>query len=178
MNPTTHISPRQASLREATASAVQAVVFKLGNELYALPAAEVREVVRMQPITPLPKAPAFLVGVIDLRGRVVPVMDLRKQFERPAGATTDRARILIARLPSATRRRGWVGLIVDGVEEVASIPHATIQPPPEFVTSQLRENYLAGIARVGSNLVLLLNAQGLLTPEHIQQLELNLWLKS
>lgn len=158
--------------------ALQVVVFKLRDELYALPVGDVREVVRLQEITPLPKAPAFLLGVISLRGRIVPVMDLRKQFDRPADQPTERVRILITRLPSSMSTRSWVGLIVDGVEEVASIPPEAVEPAPEFLANQLGQDYLAGIARRGTKLVVLLNTAGILSPDQIQQLEQNLWQKS
>ncbi len=157
---------------------LQVVVFRLRNEFYALPVGDVREVVRIPEITPLPRAPAFLRGVTNLRGRVVPVIDLRKQLDRPGEQPSQPARVLIARLPSSMTRRGWVGLIVDSVEGVERIPAAAIQPAPELVTSQLGQDYLAGLAQLGDKLVVVLNAAGLLSPEQIEHMELSQWQKS
>ena len=139
----------------ATQSApMQVVVFTLGNETYALPVGQVREVLRPQPITPLPTAPPFVPGMIQLRGRMIAVVDLRRRFELPSVSAEgeQKSRIVIVRLP-----RSFVGLIVDGVQEVLTLPAGAIQPVPEAVPIALGREYLLGVARVEPKVMVLLD---------------------
>lgn len=150
-----------------------AVVFHLNAKAYALPVAQVREVIRVQEITPLPKSPAFVEGVISLRGRVLAVIDLRRQFGLPRAEHTQQTRILILRLATSL-----VGLIVDSVEEVLNIPADAIQQAPAVVTTQLSAQYFKGIARIGAKLVVLLDPTAILSNTEAQQLEDGSWRKS
>ena len=141
------------------------VVFTLANESFALPVVQVREILRLQEMTPLPKAPAFMAGVINLRGRVLAVIDLRKRFELEPASRSDEARIVIVRLPKAL-----VGLIVDSVEEVLALPREAIQATPEVSSAHVGRQCLSGIAQVGTRLVLLLNTTAVFSEEEAEQL--------
>ena len=141
------------------------VVFTLANECFALPVVQVREILRLQEMTPLPKAPAFMAGVINLRGRVLAVIDLRKRFELEPASRSDEARIVIVRLPKAL-----VGFIVDSVEEVLDLPREAIQVAPEVSSAHIGRRYLSGIAQVETRLVLLLNATAVFSEEEAEQL--------
>jgi len=133
----------------------QIVVFELGDERYGLDIAAVYEIIRHQPITAVPQAPAFVEGVINLRGRIIPVVDLRDRFGMAAGALTRASRIVVAEA-AGTR----VGLVVDGVSEVLMVPADAIEPTPE-VAAGVDAAYLRGIAKLGERLIILLALDGL-----------------
>jgi purine-binding chemotaxis protein CheW len=133
----------------------QIVVFELGDERYGLDIAAVYEIIRHQPITAVPQAPAFVEGVINLRGRIIPVVDLRDRFGMATGELTRASRIVVAEA-AGTR----VGLVVDGVSEVLMVPADAIEPTPE-VAAGVDAAYLRGIAKLGERLIILLELDGL-----------------
>jgi purine-binding chemotaxis protein CheW len=134
---------------------LQIVVCELGDEHYGLDIARVFEIIRHQPITAVPRAPSFVKGVINLRGRIIPVVDLRARFGMPEVEPTKETRIVVAESPS-TR----VGLIVDSVSEVLLVPTDAVEPTPA-VAGGADAEYLRGIAKLGGRLVLLLELDGL-----------------
>jgi purine-binding chemotaxis protein CheW len=138
---------------------LQIVVCELADEHYGLDIAKVFEIIRHQPITPVPRAPTFVKGVINLRGRIIPVVDLRARFGMPEVEPTKETRIVVAESPS-TR----VGLIVDGVSEVLHVPADAIEQTPAVAAGADAE-YLRGIAKLGGRLVLLLELDGLFGAE-------------
>lgn len=139
----------------AQASELQIVVFELGEERYGLDIATVYEIIRHQPITAVPQAPAFVEGVINLRGRIIPVVDLRDRFGMATGELTKASRIVVAEA-AGTR----VGLIVDGVSEVLMVPADAVEATPE-VAAGAEAAYLRGIAKLGERLIILLALDGL-----------------
>ncbi len=158
--PTAPAAPTGASAAAAGratthSSELQIVVFELGEERYGLDIAAVYEIIRHQPITAVPQAPAFVEGVINLRGRIIPVVDLRERFGLAAGDLTKAARIVVAEA-AGTR----VGLVVDGVSEVLMVPADAIEPTPE-VAAGVDAAYLRGIAKLGERLIILLDLDGL-----------------
>lgn len=132
------------------------VIFKLGEEYYALDIQAVQEIVRMQTITSIPGADFWVEGITNLRGRVVPVIDLRKRCGVPAGEYTSETRIVV--VSSAT---GMVGLIVDAVSEVMRIPADQVEPPSAIVTVP-ENSYLRGVAKLEDRLVSLVDLDGVL----------------
>jgi purine-binding chemotaxis protein CheW len=133
----------------------QIVVFELGEERYGLDIATVYEIIRHQPITAVPQAPAFVEGVINLRGRIIPVVDLRDRFGMAEGAITKASRIVVCEA-AGTR----VGLVVDGVSEVLMIAAEAIEPTPDVAAGN-DAAYLRGIAKLGERLIILLDLDGL-----------------
>jgi purine-binding chemotaxis protein CheW len=103
----------------------------------------------------VPQAPAFVEGVINLRGRIIPVVDLRERFGLAASELTKAARIVVAEA-AGTR----VGLVVDGVSEVLMVPSDAVEPTPE-VAAGIEAGYLRGIAKLGDRLIILLELDGL-----------------
>ncbi|NIQ10356.1 MAG: purine-binding chemotaxis protein CheW, partial [Gammaproteobacteria bacterium] len=101
--------------------------FRIGAELYALDIMRIKEIIRPQKLTPVPKAPSFIEGVINLRGAVIPVADLRKRFDQPVGAETRKNRIVICSLVGKI-----IGLLVDEVTEVKRYGRKEIAPAPQF----------------------------------------------
>jgi len=147
--------PTSAASGAARTSELQIVVFELGEERYGLDIATVYEIIRHQPITAVPQAPAFVEGVINLRGRIIPVVDLRERFGMATGELTRASRIVVAEA-AGTR----VGLVVDGVSEVLMVPADAIEPTPE-VAAGSEAAYLRGIAKLGERLIILLALDGL-----------------
>ena len=135
----------------------QVVVLDLGGEAYGIEIGRVEEIIRMQPITRIPNGPAFIEGVTSLRGRVIPVLDLRKRFGLPASEPTRRSRIVVGELGEHT-----VGLVVDGVSEVLALPAGAVEPPSTLVMSG-DSAFLRGVARLDAQLILLLDPSRLLT---------------
>jgi purine-binding chemotaxis protein CheW len=137
----------------------QVVLFELGGEIYGLDIATVHEIIRMQPITKVPKAPAYVEGVINLRGKVIPVIDLGKKFgmERVAGDKNNR--IVVVNILDTT-----LGVIVDAVTEVLRIPAGSIEPVSDVVTSG-HLDYMQGIAKLDEKMVILLALDKLLSKE-------------
>jgi purine-binding chemotaxis protein CheW len=134
---------------------LQIVVCELADEHYGLDIAKVFEIIRHQPITPVPRAPMFVKGVINLRGRIIPVVDLRGRFGMTEVMPTKETRIVVAE-SSHTR----VGLIVDSVSEVLLLPLDSVESTPGVAAGADAE-YLRGIAKLGDRLVLLLELDGL-----------------
>ncbi len=145
-----------------TASATAAVSLSgkylsvnLAGESYALAILKVREIIRLQKITPVPQMPGYVKGVINLRGRVVPVIDLRLKFGLEA-VTSDRTCVVVVQVKLHERGNVALGLIVDAVEEVISLSATDIAPPPDF-GSTLNQEYLLGMAKVSNGVKMLLD---------------------
>lgn len=137
----------------------QLVVFKLQNEDFGIDIQQVREVLKLSPITPVPHSAAFLEGVINVRGTITPVVDLRRRFELAGKENTDETRIIIVDI-----NEEQVGLMVDAVTEVLRIEENLIHPPPAVV-SNTESELIEGIARYNDRLIILLKTDNLLTSE-------------
>lgn len=137
----------------------QIVVFQLGQELYGADIAVVREVGPLQRITRVPRTPGYVVGVTNLRGRVIPVVDLRRRLHLPTAAATKSTRIAVAEMEG-----GQIGMIVDAVLEVQRVPVKEIDPPLLMV-SRVDSDYVTGVAKVGQRLIILLDLARILVRE-------------
>lgn len=135
------------------------ILFELAGTTYAVPSAQVQQLEMLEDITPVPGAPAFVEGVVLLRGQVVPVVDLRRRFGFPAAEHDLRTRLIVVTL--GERR---VGLIVDSAREFITIPNQAIQPPPEAIAG-ISGDWLAGVANLKDRLILILDLQRVLTLE-------------
>ncbi len=138
-----------------TTDELQIVVFELGAERYGVDIATVYEIIRYQPITAVPRAPAFVEGIINLRGRIIPVVDLRARLGLTTSEMTKATRIVVAET-AGTR----VGLIVDGVSEVLMVSGDAVEPTNELVAG-VDAASLRGIAKLGGRLIILLALDGL-----------------
>lgn len=140
------------------------VVFSLQNQLYGIDIASVLEIIRMELVTSVPGTPYFIEGIINLRGKVVPVMDLGKKFEIPSSRISENTRVIIVEAAGFT-----VGLIVDSVSEVLRFPASSVEPPPALISGQILEA-LRGIALVGEQLIILLDVNRLLQEKEKREL--------
>ncbi|HEY6839175.1 MAG TPA: chemotaxis protein CheW [Geobacteraceae bacterium] len=145
---------------------IQIACFRLGDDVYAVDIMRIKEIIRPQKLTNLPKAPSFVDGVINLRGSVVPVIDLRKRFDLPPRATDQATRLLIVKMSGQS-----LGLVVDDVTEVITIPLKDIKPPPQVVKGVGGE-YLVGVCLARESLIMLLNLDKLLTVSEANELGL------
>lgn len=135
----------------------QLVVFGLANEYYGVDIGSVNTIIRMQEITTVPKAPAFVEGVINLRGSIVPVIDLRKRFGLTLGEHTKASRIVVVETEGLL-----IGLIVDVVAETLWLSAESIEPPSPVITS-VDSDYLRGVGKADSRLIILLEMSKVLT---------------
>jgi len=142
----------------------QFVEFKLGEEEYGVDILQVKTIERMMPITRVPKAPSFVEGVINLRGEIVPVIDLKKKFDLAQSQITDNTRIIIVTLEDIT-----VGMIVDSATEVIQLPQEAIEPAPS-ITGGIDSNFLDGVGKIDGQLLILLNLSKVLKPQEVNQL--------
>lgn len=130
---------------------IQLVSFRLGLEVYAIDISRVQEIKRMVEVTKVPQAPSYCEGVINLRGKVIPVIDLRTKLDLESTERDRNSRIVVYDVEGTV-----TGMIVDAVEEVLRIPRTTIEPTPAVATSTTSD-YVQGIARVEERLLLILN---------------------
>ena len=143
----------------------QLVIFSLADEYYGLDISDVEGIINMQAITTLPQAPAFVVGVTSLRGKVLPVVDLRKRFGLPQEDASKDTRIIVVDVAGAI-----VGMVVDAVSEVMNVPVEAIEPPSSLVTT-VDSDFIKGIAKVEERLVILLDLAKLLTAGELMELQ-------
>jgi purine-binding chemotaxis protein CheW len=145
--------------------------FTLGGELFGLPVLKVREIIRLTNITPIPKMPPFLKGVINLRGKIVPVVDLRIRFNLENAESTERTCIIVAQVKMQTNALINMGLIVDGVEEVLNIAATDIESTPDF-GSKLEAEFIQGLAKVKGKVTALLDIDRVLAGEQLEKIKI------
>ncbi len=133
------------------------VVFKLDNEEYGIDILRVKEIKEMMNITRVPKAAHFVRGVINLRGEVIPIVDLRKKFNLPAGEDTENTRIVIVTIEDIT-----VGLVIDSSSEVLEISRELIEEAPSSVGT-IDQGNISGIGKVNNRLIILLDVAKILS---------------
>lgn len=160
---------QSATMRELTVATGggerQLVVFQLGAELYGVEIARVHEIIRLVTITRVPRSPSFVEGVINLRGRIIPVVDLRRRFGLAIAAHTRATRIVVVELGDQV-----IGMVVDGVSEVLSVQDSIVEPPSPVVAG-IDSEYLRGIAKLPDRLVILLDLDRILAREERRALE-------
>ncbi|MEY4528718.1 MAG: Chemotaxis signal transducer CheW [Nitrospirota bacterium] len=144
---------------------VQFVTCRIAQEEFALDVLSVQEINRMVEVTRVPKAPYFVEGVINLRGRIIPVLDLRRRFGLPSSDRTDDSRIMVVLV-----RQRMVGLIVDEVVEVLRVPKLSIEPPPSVGNSAGAE-FTQGVGRIEDRLLIVLDLNRLLLPNEQAAME-------
>jgi purine-binding chemotaxis protein CheW len=149
----------------STYSDMQLVTFTLGNEEYGVDINKVREIIRLVEITKVPKAPAFVEGLINLRGSVVPIVDLRKRFEIPSTNDRNRMRIMVVDVNSKT-----IGVIVDSVSEVLLLPAENIQDVPTTVSSDVDGRFLQAVGKVNDKLMQLLDLDRIFNAEEMSKI--------
>ncbi len=147
-------SPVQAS--NAALAGGKMLTFDVHGESYGIPVIKVREIIQCVNITSVPQTPEYIKGVINLRGKIIPVADLRLKFGMPETPNTERTCVIVAQVATAARGAISVGLMVDAVEEVVHIAATDIEHTPEFGAA-IDTGYLVGLAKIKGKVVLLLD---------------------
>lgn len=157
---------RRAANREEKEQLMQLVGFTIGKEQFGVDILMVQEIIRSAPITSVPNSPDFIEGVINLRGNIIPVIELRKRLSlyRKDSAAKD-AWILILDIGGRV-----TGFIVDSVTKVMKIMESTIEPPPDVVMAGLANRYIKGVCDIGGSLLILLDFNRILMADELQQL--------
>jgi len=157
-----------AAVAVAPPEPLQYLTFMLAGEMFAIGILAIKEIIEYGHLTEVPMMPASVRGVINLRGAVVPVMDLQARFGRPASAVTKRTCIVIVELDSATESQ-VIGVMVDAVNEVLDLPASDIEPPPSFGAA-IRRDFVCGMAKVRGNFVIVLDVANVLSIEDFSPL--------
>jgi purine-binding chemotaxis protein CheW len=138
------------------------LTFVLGDEVYGIEIRYVKEIIGLMPVTKLPEAPGHIKGIINLRGKIIPVIDVRLKFKEDAVAYSDRTCIIVIETDELT-----AGLIVDNVAEVVSIDDESIVPPPDYGSSYA-SRYISGIGKTGDEVKILLDCEKLFLEDEKQ----------
>ncbi|WP_371820365.1 chemotaxis protein CheW [Aquabacterium sp. CECT 9606] len=147
----------------------QYLTFMLAGEVFALGILAVKEIIEYHSLTVVPMMPDCVRGVINLRGAVVPVMDLLARFGRPSSGVTKRTCIVIVEVQNAEQESQVIGVIVDAVNEVLDIAPADIEPAPAF-GARIRTDFMQGMGKVKGKFVILLDANHVLSIDEVTQL--------
>lgn len=160
--------PAKEKKSEQADETIQIVTFQVGDEEYGLGITSITEVIRPIKITPLPRMPEFVEGVINLRGTIIPVVDLRKRFA-PGKPVQHLKTVRIMLVKGAIAREAGdnkelLGLMVDSVQEVLNMPLKNMEPPPAAATGQNAE-FIAGMGKAGERLIIFLNITKILSKQ-------------
>lgn len=151
--------PASESSEQANANVSQIVSFQLGEEEFGLDIMKVQEIILVGEITKMPQVPEYVRGMINLRGHVIPVVDLRKRFRQPPCEKTEEQRIIVVNIASRT-----IGIVVDAVNEVLRMTPDQIEPAPTGIGSDV-QNFITGLLKIEKKLVILLDIEGLFSEE-------------
>jgi len=163
----TQMTATVASDLSETDHLMQLVGFKIGKEQFGVDILMVQEIIRSAKIATVPNAPSFVQGIINLRGNIIPVIDLRKRLTlRTGGPPPDRTWIIILDIEGKT-----TGFIVDLVTEVLKVEKSAIEPPPDIVVAGLESQYIHGVCDIGDNLLIILDFNRILLIEEIRKLK-------
>lgn len=140
-------------------SQIQLVIFQVNNVEYAINIRNIISIIRYSEFSPLPNAPRFVKGVINLRGKVVPIVDLRERFISQNIENTKKTRIMIA-----TMKEKEIGLVADAVSDIIGLSEKQIEPPLPVI-SGLKMEYIEGIAKINNKLIIIINIEQILTSD-------------
>ena len=159
-----------AEIAKADQGAGKYLTFRLGQEEFGVQVLRVREIMGIQEITAVPQTPSYVKGVINLRGKVIPVVDLRLKFGLPELEYTQRTCIIVAQIDGRTAGKLLIGIIVDGVSEVLTLQASDIENTPDF-GSGVAMPYLLGMAKIKGKVKILLDIDMVLSGQDLQALE-------
>ena len=145
---------------------IQLVIFKIGQEEFAVNIQQVREIVRLIPITPIPRSPEFIEGVVNLRGQVLIIMDLAKRLGLPTAVHSEKTRIVVVEVEDSS-----IGMIVDDVTEVLRLGTDKIVKTIELAEVDITKKYITGIGKLKDRLLILIDLSAVLSTEELEHAE-------
>lgn len=143
---------------------LQLVVFKLAEEEYGFAINQVEEIIKMAEATRVPKAPKYISGIINLRGKVIPVINLKERFNLAQSALDDQNRIIVVEIQDYS-----VGIMVDCVTEVLRLSDTAVEPTPSVFSSNISDEYIKGVGKLNERLIILLDLEHILSIEEINE---------
>jgi purine-binding chemotaxis protein CheW len=153
----------------SSAEVTQYMTFKLGNELFAINVAQVREVIEVPAITRVPNAPEYLRGVVNVRGKAIPVADLRQRFGLPAAIETHNTRIIVMEL-QIEGEDAVLGGLADSVHEVIELNPSAVNPPPR-IAMRWRTEFIHGMGRRGDDFIIILDVNAVFASEELELID-------
>lgn len=141
------------------------LTFTIENETYGIEIMYVTEIIGIQPITEIPELPAYVKGIINLRGKIIPIMDIRLRFKKEQKEYNDRTCVIVVDIKDMS-----IGIVVDSVSEVLAIPEQEIVEPPKM-NKGFQNRYIKGIGKVGNDVKLLLNCEKLFSEDELEDLK-------
>ncbi len=142
----------------------QLIVFKLEDEEYAMDILQAKEIIVREEVTKVPNVPEFVEGLINLRGDIIPVIDLKKRFN--VESKKKGSNIIIVEV----EKESFVGIIVDGVSEIIRVPKKEIKPVPQVLTSLISAKYLTGVITIDKKIILIIDVKKILSPKELEKL--------
>ena len=158
------VQPADGMGSEEVTGELQLVSFKIGSEEFGIDILKVQEIIRMVEITRVPQAPVYVEGVINLRGRVIPIIDLRKRLKLELKEADKNTRIVVVDISG-----NIMGMIVDSVSEVLRLPAGTIEPPPDLV-SGVECEHISGVAKLEDRLLMFLDLSKIVGAEELAEI--------
>lgn len=156
---------KNQNTQHADSDLLQLVVFQLGGEEFGVDIMAVQEIIKMPEITAIPQAPEHVTGVINLRGRVIVVIDLGKKFNILSSENNEEYKVIVVELGDQV-----IGMIVDSVSEVLRIPSTSVDPAPEIISSGVSANYIQGVGKLDDRLLILLDLRNVLSEHETKEL--------
>lgn len=146
------------------------LTFMLANEVYGLPILKVKEIIGMMGITEMPQMPPYVKGVINLRDHIIPIVDLRAKFAMPTVEPTERTCIIVIEIDDRGRQKTQIiGIVVDGVSEVANFKEEQIEPPPSL-SDGVDTHFISGMAKCNGDVKILLDIDKVLSSSEVASL--------
>lgn len=140
--------------------------FRIGKESYGIGIKHIIEIIELQRISEVPDMPVYVKGVINLRGKVIPIIDLRLRFMMEAREYDDRTCIVVTEIDGVL-----IGFVVDTVEEVIEIPENQVEPPPRFKSASGHDRYISGLGKAGEAVKILLDVEKIIDDQSLRDLE-------
>ena len=149
---------------ESADDLLQLVIFQLGGEEFGVEIMQVQEIIRMPEITRIPQSPEYVEGVINLRGKIIVVINLDTRFDLNSKELDDDSRIIIVEVGENV-----VGMVVDSVSEVLRLATSSVEAAPEIISSKIKADYLKGVGKLDDRLLILLDLERVLSEEELSQ---------
>lgn len=148
---------------------LQFVIFRVGEEEFAVNINQVKEIIKLTPITPIPRVPGYIEGIINLHGQILAVVELAKKLDLKATPYSEKTRIIVIE-----HKELKVGIIVNEVTEVLRFPVKDIEPPPDLILNKKVQAYIKGVGKLGNRLLIIIDLVGIFSSTELQAMSENI----